>query len=323
MEWVEVSARTVAEAKESALGQLGIAEGDAEIVVVSEARTGLFGRLREEARVRARVRPVSPRPKKNRRSRSRRGESNGTGREGGPRAGTTAANGSPAKGGQATEPGARKEATPGPSGESGAGAASGARRRSRSRSRRPAANGPRREDAKGSDQERGQETAPREGTEVAHEIPLEEQGQAASEFLQGLLGSYGFEGSVTTEVVDEDTVEVAAHGDDLGLLIGPRGATLAAVQEVTRTAVQRRFPAKTDRILVDVAGYRQRRVEALQRFTRQVAEEAVSSGEERVLEPMSPADRKVVHDTVNEIEGVATRSEGEEPSRYVVITPAS
>lgn len=158
---------------------------------------------------------------------------------------------------------------------------------------------------------------------MAHEIPLEEQGQAASEFLQGLLGSYGFEGSVTTEVVDEDTVEVAAHGDDLGLLIGPRGATLAAVQEVTRTAVQRRFPAKTDRILVDVAGYRQRRVEALQRFTRQVAEEAVSSGEERVLEPMSPADRKVVHDTVNEIEGVATRSEGEEPSRYVVITPAS
>lgn len=158
---------------------------------------------------------------------------------------------------------------------------------------------------------------------MAHEIPLEEQGAAAQEFLQGLLGAYGFTGSVSTRVVDEDTVEVAAQGEDLGLLVGPRGTTLAALQEVTRTAVQRRFPARTDRILVDVAGYRQRRVAALQRFTRQVAGEVVEAGEERVLEPMSAADRKVVHDTVNEIDGVATRSEGEDPQRYVVIAPAS
>lgn len=156
---------------------------------------------------------------------------------------------------------------------------------------------------------------------MAHEIPLEDQGRAAQEFLEGLLETYGYRASVSTRVVDEDTVEVAAHGEDLGLLIGPRGATLAALQDVTRTAVQRRFPARTDRILVDVAGYRERRVAALRRFTQKVAREALEAGEERALEPMTPADRKVVHDTVNEMDAVVTRSEGEEPSRYVVIAP--
>ncbi len=169
---------------------------------------------------------------------------------------------------------------------------------------------------------RAESEEPREGTEVAHEIPLEEQGEAGKTFLAGLLRAYGFESSVASRLVDEDTVEVSAQGEDLGVLIGPKGTTLAALQEVTRTAVQRQFPARTDRILVDVAGYRQRRAEALQRFAEKVAEDVVSSGEERALEPMSAADRKVVHDRVNELEGVATRSEGEEPSRYVVIARA-
>jgi len=70
-----------------------------------------------------------------------------------------------------------------------------------------------------------------------------------------------------------------------------------------------------------VSGYRQKRSAALARFTTTIAEEVRSSGEERALEPMTPADRKVVHDAVNEIEGVVTRSEGVEPSRYVVISP--
>jgi spoIIIJ-associated protein len=69
-----------------------------------------------------------------------------------------------------------------------------------------------------------------------------------------------------------------------------------------------------------VAGYRAKRVAALQRFTLQVAEEVKTAGQERALEPMSAPDRKVVHDTVNEIEGLATRSEGEEPRRFIVIS---
>lgn len=154
-------------------------------------------------------------------------------------------------------------------------------------------------------------------------ISLEEQATAARAFVAGLLRSFGYEAEVTTRALDEETIEVAASGEDLGLLIGPRGATLAALQDLTRTAVQHQFPARTDRIMVDVAGYRQRRIAALARFVRQVADQVLASGNEQALEPMNAADRKVVHDTVNEIDGVTTRSAGEDPSRYVVIAPAS
>ena len=157
---------------------------------------------------------------------------------------------------------------------------------------------------------------------MAEGMTLQEQAEVARVFLEGLMERLGLEGSVDTRVLDEETVEVAATGEELGILVGPRGSTLAALQDVTRTVVQRRFPSKTDRILVDVAGYRERRAAALQRFSKQVAEEVLASGEERALEPMSPPDRKVVHDTINEIDGVATRSEGEDPSRYIVIAPA-
>jgi spoIIIJ-associated protein len=158
---------------------------------------------------------------------------------------------------------------------------------------------------------------------MAEGITLQEQGEVAQQFLEGLLQRLQMDATVTTRVLDDETIEVAANGDELGVLVGPRGSTLAALQDVTRTVVQRRFPSKTDRILVDVAGYRERRVAALQRFSRQIAEEVRESGEERALEPMSPPDRKVVHDTVNEIEGLVTRSEGEDPRRYIVIAPAS
>ena len=106
-----------------------------------------------------------------------------------------------------------------------------------------------------------------------------------------------------------------------GILVGRGGATLGALQELARTVVQSRTAGPTERILVDVAGYRAKRSEALQRFTRQVAEEVLSSGSEQALEPMLAPDRKVVHDTVSEIDGVETRSEGEEPRRYVVVSP--
>ena len=154
-------------------------------------------------------------------------------------------------------------------------------------------------------------------------LSLEEQGESAREFVEGLIEEMGLEADVSVRVVDESTAEVAVQGPELGLLIGPGGATLSALQELTRTVVQKRTGGHSDRILVDVAGYRARRAEALQRFTHQVAEEVLSSGEERALEPMSAADRKVVHDTVNEITGVQTRSEGEDPRRHIVISPAS
>ena len=101
------------------------------------------------------------------------------------------------------------------------------------------------------------------------------------------------------------------------------GNTLAAIQELSRTVIHRKVSGTAaGRVRLDVAGYRQRRREALEQFTRGVAEEVRSSGVQKALEPMGSADRKVVHDAVNEIEGVSTISEGDEPRRRVVLIPS-
>ncbi|HET7487932.1 MAG TPA: RNA-binding cell elongation regulator Jag/EloR [Acidimicrobiales bacterium] len=264
MEWVETTGRTIEEAKEAALDRLGIDETDAEFEILEEPRLGLFGRLRSEARVRARVRPNRPRPKDERRDRRRRGSKGG----------------SPAP----ERPPAAEPAPPTPT--------------------------PR------------QPPAPPQGAEMDRDVPLRDQADVAQEFLTGLLGSFDTEGRVEVREVDEDTVELLVDGPELRLLIGPGGATLGAVQEVTRRVVQHRTGARNGRLLVDVSGYRSKRKAALERFVQSVAADVRSSGVAKALEPMSAADRKVVHDTVNQLEGVSTTSEGEEPRRRVVISPA-
>ena len=157
---------------------------------------------------------------------------------------------------------------------------------------------------------------------MAEGMTLEEQGEVGREFLAGLLSEYGMQATLETRLIDDETVEIAAKGEELGLLVGPRGSTLSALQDITRAVVQRQCPSRTDRILVDVAGYREKRSAALKRFSTQIAEEVIASGQEKALEAMSPAARKAVHDSVNDIEGVVTRSEGEDPNRYIVIAPA-
>jgi len=150
---------------------------------------------------------------------------------------------------------------------------------------------------------------------------LAEEAEAAKDFLRGLLAAFELQGEVASEELDEETVEVSVTGSDLGLLIGPKGQTLTAVQELTRTVVQRKLGARSGRLLVDVAEYRKARRAALERFATGVADKVKAAGVPTALEPMNPADRKVVHDTVNAIEGVTTTSEGEEPNRRVVISP--
>ena len=156
---------------------------------------------------------------------------------------------------------------------------------------------------------------------MVEDVPMEQQAEVAREFLAGLVQQFGAQASVDVRPIDEDTVELAIVGEDLGLLIGPKGQTLGAVQELARTVVQRKTGGRNGRLVVDVGGYREARRAALTRFTQQVAAEVKESGRARGLEPMSPADRKVVHDTANEIDGVSTTSEGEEPRRRVVILP--
>jgi spoIIIJ-associated protein len=153
---------------------------------------------------------------------------------------------------------------------------------------------------------------------------LQEQGEVVRAFLVDLLDAFGLDGEVTASTnVDDDAVELDVQGEDLGLLIGPKGQTLQAIQELSRSALQRQKPGEAHaRVRIDVSGYRQRRREALERFVTGVAEEVKETGVQKALEPMSPPDRKVVHDTVNEIDGVTTVSEGEDARRRVVILPA-
>ena len=284
MEWVEITGRTVEEAKEAALDQLGVDTVDAEFEVLEEPSRGLFGKMKGQARVRARIAPTQPRPKVERRDRRKKSSGNGGGRKQSPRPETPpAADAAPAA---------------------------------------PASNGKRpdrRRDA--------QKAAPseKESTPVTDtvDVDLTEHTRIVTEFLDGLVDAFDLEGRVEAVSIDEDTSEVRGEGRDLGSLVGPKGNTLAAIQELSRTVIHRKVSGTAaGRVRLDVAGYRQRRREALERFTETVAEEVRSSGVQKALEPMGSADRKIVHDTVNALDGVSTISEGDEPRRRVVIIPS-
>jgi spoIIIJ-associated protein len=169
---------------------------------------------------------------------------------------------------------------------------------------------------------------PNESSDVSDEVrpalDLDEQREAVESFLKGLVESFGRpEATVSVVAVDEITLEADVRGEELGLLVGPKGQTLQAVHELVRSMVQRRFVGQSHaRIRVDVAGYRERRKQALERFTHSVADEVRSSGRPKQLDPMMASDRKVVHDVINELDGVVTVSQGEEPERRVIIRPA-
>src|SRR5581483_3616619 len=314
MEWVETTGRTIEEARDAALEQLGVAEEDAEIQVLSEPKPGLFGRMRGEARIRARVMPAPVRPKEDRRDRRRRRSgSGGSSRSGGvsTRQSETEPLESSSSDSESDRAG-RNGSDPDLDDDQG-----GSEHRSGRRRRRSGRSGSR-SGSDGNGAPEGSENGEREATSVPEDVALEDQAAGAVEFLSGLVDRLGMAAEVESELLDEETVEVRVTGSDLGILIGPRGDTLAALQELTRTVVQRRLGAHNGRLLVDVSGYRQKRRAALERFTREVADQVRSTGQRRVLEPMSPADRKVVHDTINEIDGLTTTSEGEEPRRRVV-----
>ena len=352
MEWVETTGRSIEEAKDAALDRLGVDETEAEFEIVDEPRFGLFGRLRSEARIRARVRPTAPRPKQDRRDRRRRRRgdtADGTavaistaddareaGDEGLPRPGTT---GSPAAGDRAAGAGGPGRASRSPDNRHRPVAPAAA---SQATSSRQSAGSPRSSARLARDQQNGAasgdgtaagavDTSGPAGVAGDHggdggtpmDVSLGEQADLARQFLDGLLEEMDLDAEININHLDEDTDELRVDGKDLGLLIGAKGTTLLALQDLTRTVVQRRTGAANGRLLVDVSGYRQKRKEALERFARQLAEEVKSRGTRKVLEPMSAADRKIVHDTVNAMDGVTTTSEGEEPRRRVIILPSA
>jgi spoIIIJ-associated protein len=303
MDWIEVTAKTVEAAKELALDRLGVVEDELEYEVVDEPRTGFL--RRSDARIRARVMPLS-REKPSDRRRRRGAERSSGGRT---------ASGGPERSATRTE---ERETSPGEAGGNSGNSRSRSRRRRGGRSGGGGGGGAQNRPAPNANGEI--EDKNREAEVDVETMPISEQAEFATTFVDELVRAMGFRATVQADVGDDDLL-VRIEGNDLGVLVGPRGVTLQALDEVVRAALQRKAGGHSARAHVDVGGYRERRREALAEFARKVAGEVKESGTSRSLEPMGAADRKVGHDALAEIDGVATGSEGEEPRRRVVIRP--
>ena len=147
---------------------------------------------------------------------------------------------------------------------------------------------------------------------------LEQEGEIAADYLEGFLDIADLDGDIDMDV-EGDRAAVSIVGGNLKVLIGRDGAVLEAVQELTRLAVLRETGERS-RLMLDIGGYRAARRTELTEHGRKAVEEAKSTGKPVRLAPMTPFERKIVHDAVAE-GGLRSESEGEEPDRLVVVYP--
>ncbi|MXZ52096.1 MAG: hypothetical protein F4Z34_02795 [Acidimicrobiaceae bacterium] len=297
MEWLEVRAATVEGAKEQALVHLGVDESDAEFEVLSEARMGLFGRIKQEARVRARVLPTPVRPKDGR-SRGHNSRRSGSSRRSdSSRASSEAAQPPVAR--------SRRKDSSGSRPQQSASAENGARDKPQEADKKSRDT---KEDAKAMtiDQNIGPS--------------LLEQADLAENFVRGITESLGIVVTFKRHDLENGIMRIEANADGIGILIGRRGGTAQAIDELVRTVLQRSGgTTREGKIRMDMGGVRARRASALAEFTRKVAEESIETRSEIALEPMNRMDRKIVHDVISTMSNVESRSEGEDPHRRVII----
>lgn len=285
MEWVNTTADTVEAATEEALDLLGVTIDEVELEVVEEPQRGLFGRTRGQARIRARLRPAEVRPKQDRRRRGRDKRSRS-----GERSGSQAAT--------ATDTVTVDDA---PATQSASSNRNGGRQRRRH----------------GGGHER---TAMNNDTHDREPVDPAVVGEAAVAFMNGLVDAFGASATVTLER-DETELDVRVDGDELGLMVGPGGRTLTAIQDIARVAAQRKLGDHETHLRIDIAGYRERRRASLEAFAKKAAAKVRETGKAIAIEPMASPDRKVIHDVLASEDGVGTRSEGEDPNRRVIVFP--
>jgi spoIIIJ-associated protein len=149
---------------------------------------------------------------------------------------------------------------------------------------------------------------------------LEQEGEVAADYLEALLDILDLDGDLEIDI-EGDRASVAIVGADLNDLVGQRGVTLEALQELTRLAVLQETGQRS-RLMLDIGGYRAKRRTELVSLAQAAGERVASSGQDEKLAPMSPFERKVVHDAIAAMDGVVSESEGEEPQRRVVVRPA-
>jgi spoIIIJ-associated protein len=284
MEWVEVTGTTVDVAVQAAIAELGIESVDqAEVEVIQEGKAGFLG-----VGARSAIVKVSRKPRK----RNRRGRRGSKG---------------------SSNAGEQKKTPEKKNNGRGSGSSNGKGSRPVSK-KKPVQN-----KKNGSSKERRamDNKATTEPKKDKPETSIEDQAKVAADFLSGLLTSFGLEGEIQTRIEDE-VLYLDVLGEQTEALVGPKGATMYSVLELTRTTVQRHtFGAP--RMRIDIAGYGARRREALTIYTGKLVEQVMKNGGEAMLEPMNAADRKVIHDAAAAFEGVRTYSEGEDPRRAVVI----
>jgi spoIIIJ-associated protein len=161
-----------------------------------------------------------------------------------------------------------------------------------------------------------QEATPEQEADVAS---LETEGEVAADYIEGLLDIADLDGDIDMDV-DGQRAAVSVIGEGLDHLVGPGGEVLEALQELTRLAVLRETGERS-RLMLDIGGYRARRRAELSEVGAQAAQKAKDSGEPVRLTPMTPFERKVVHDAVAAA-GLRSESEGVEPDRFVVVLPS-
>jgi spoIIIJ-associated protein len=152
-----------------------------------------------------------------------------------------------------------------------------------------------------------------------HEL-LVAEGDAAGDYLERLLDILDFDGDIDLDVEAGRAIVSVDGGTDLEKLVGQRGDVLEALQELTRLAVQQSTGSR-NRLMLDIAGWRSQRRSELTELGRLAAQDVKESGESQRLRPMTPFERKIVHDAVAGVGGVHSESEGEEPRRRVVVLP--
>ena len=156
------------------------------------------------------------------------------------------------------------------------------------------------------------------GTEADSEERLVAEGEIAGDYLEELLDLLDFDGDIDLDVEGTRAVVSIDGSDDLNKLVGRKGEVLDALQELTRLAVHQKTGVRS-RLMLDIASWRRRRRDELAALGDKVARRVLESGEREELAPMTPFERKIVHDAVAAVQGVRSESEGVEPSRRVVV----
>ena len=296
MEWIETTGTSIDEAKDLALDRLGVAEDELEIQVLTEPSSAMFGLKKTEARLRARVRPISPQIKTERNSKNSRDKNRKRSNQGRKNTNNKA-------NGEKSQKNNNQKNSKKTSEQLDDAKNSSKNKDNRSQKATKVKNNPR----------------TRSDEMETEKMDLSTQAEMTESFLAGLLEKMGLESRVTSTIEDE-RLTVEAHGLNLGLAIGHQGQTVRAITELSRTIIQRKSKGSASgSMTVDIGGYRALRQSNLEKFTKAQAEAVLSDGISRALDPMGAADRRIAHNAVSDIEGVETISEGSNMDRRVVI----